>query len=267
MHNQAMRKGNNGGGGERGLKKLAYRQKRAEKLETDASLLPKKKYYRARAHVNILNDHISLNYPMKPEAMDWSELYPGNRDKDVEIADIGCGFGGLLVALSPMTTSNILGMEIRVSVSRYVDEKIRALRNKEKDTNGYANIAVLRANAMKNLPNFFRKGQLSKVFICFPDPHFKAKRHKWRIVSYSLCAEYAFILQPGGILYTITDVLQLHEWMVAHLDSHPLFQRLSDDELAADAYVQAMTQATEEAKKVERNEGSKYIACYRRISR
>jgi tRNA (guanine-N7-)-methyltransferase len=35
--------------------------------------------------------------------MDWSEYYPGfiGKHKNVEIADIGCGYGGLLFALSP----------------------------------------------------------------------------------------------------------------------------------------------------------------------
>ncbi len=45
------------------------------------------------------------------------------------------------------------------------------------------NAAVLRTNAMKYLPHFFTKGQLEKVFFCFPDPHFKAKNHRRRIVS------------------------------------------------------------------------------------
>ena len=45
------------------------------------------------------------------------------------------------------------------------------------------NAAVLRTNAMKYLPNFFVKGQLEKIFFCFPDPHFKTKNHRRRIVS------------------------------------------------------------------------------------
>ena len=35
---------------------------------------------------------------------------------------------------------------------------------------------------------------------------------------------YAFVLRVGGLIYTITDVKDLHEWMVVHLDEHPLFQ-------------------------------------------
>ena len=33
---------------------------------------------------------------------DWSSLYPAHPDGRVEFADVGCGYGGLLVQLSPM---------------------------------------------------------------------------------------------------------------------------------------------------------------------
>lgn len=76
---------------------------------------PQKRYYRQRAHSNPMADH-TLRYPVKPEEMDWSELYPEffapliqNKSHDdpkdekekhsgaqVEFADIGCGYGGLL---------------------------------------------------------------------------------------------------------------------------------------------------------------------------
>ena len=48
---------------------------------------------------------------------------------------------------------------------------------------------------MKYLPNFFRKGQLSKMFFLFPDPHFKKAKHKWRIINETLIAEYAYVLR------------------------------------------------------------------------
>lgn len=118
---------------------------------------------------------------------------------------------------------------------------------------------------MKFLPNFFRKGQLSKIFICFPDPHFKARKHKQRIVSTTLNSEYAYVLRPGAKVYTITDVLSLHEWMVQHFDAHPSFERVGDDELEEDECVHVMKVETEEGKKVERNKGQKHVAVYRRL--
>jgi len=39
--------------------------------------------------------------------------------------------------------------------------------------------------------------QLTKMFFLFPDPHFKKTKHKWRIISPTLLAEYAYILKVG----------------------------------------------------------------------
>lgn len=33
------------------------------------------------------------------------------------------------------------------------------------------------------------------------------------------------------MIYTITDVEDLHQWIVKHLDMHPLFERIIDEEL------------------------------------
>lgn len=170
---------------------------------------------------------------------------------------------------------------------------------------GYNNISALRANTMKFLPNFFRRGQLSKIFICFPDPHFKARKHKARIVSRSLNAEYAYVLRPGGLLYLITDVEDYYLWALRHfgvrlpkLDQQQLqeqsqkksgeedgqddeevgqhagsgvarigelFEKLSDEEVEADPCVRVMREETEEGKKVTRNNGTKYVAVFRRL--
>ncbi|KAJ1677095.1 tRNA (guanine-N(7)-)-methyltransferase (tRNA(m7G46)-methyltransferase), partial [Spiromyces aspiralis] len=76
---------------------------------------------------------------------------------------------------------------------------------------------------------------------------------------------YAYALRVGGIVYTITDVKDLHDWMVKHLDDHPLFERIPDSELANDPVIPCVSNSTEEGKKVTRNRGDKYLACYRRV--
>ena len=50
------------------------------------SALPQKRYYRQRAHSNPIADHC-FDYPMDPDAMDWSPLYPNANP--VKFADIG----------------------------------------------------------------------------------------------------------------------------------------------------------------------------------
>lgn len=69
------------------------------------------------------------------------------------------------------------------------------------------------------------------MFFLYPDPHFKKAKHKWRIINKSLLAEYAFVLAEGGIVYTITDVQDLHLWIVRHFEEHPLFERIPQAEL------------------------------------
>jgi tRNA (guanine-N7-)-methyltransferase len=144
--------------------------------------------------------------------MNWSSIYPSHSSPAPKFADIGCGFGGLLTALAPLFPEKcMLGMEIRISVTAYVDARIRALRqiqgllrdgqshadaatdqqddqpeegadekatpdeiredNRERAENehatrnlvpgGFGNVGVIRANAMKHLPNFFERGQVS----------------------------------------------------------------------------------------------------------
>lgn len=238
-------------------------------------MLPQKKYYRQRAHTNPIADHC-IEYPRKPELMDWSSLYPhyfstnadenreNNSKKCVEFADIGCGYGGLLVTLSPMFPDNlIIGMEIRVKVSDYVSDRIAALRSQNVEQ--YQNIACLRTNAMKYLPNYFHKGQLKKMFFLYPDPHFKKSKHKWRIINKTLLAEYAYVLAEGAIVYTMTDVKDLHEWIVQHFQEHLLFEDLSKEELAADPIVEKLYESTEEGQKVTRNKGDKFLAVFKRI--
>lgn len=48
--------------------------------------------------------------------------------------------------------------------------------------------------------------------------------------SQSFLAQYTFVLKSGGLLYTITDVKDLHLWMAGHADRHPLLQRLTEEE-------------------------------------
>lgn len=77
-------------------------------------------------------------------------------------------------------------------------------------------------------------------------------------------------------MYTITDVEDLHQWMVRHFEAHKSFQRIVDDEVEGKGEwegkdgevamcVAVMRTETEEGMKVERNKGLKFVACYRRI--
>ena len=86
--------------------------------------LPKKKFYRQRAHSNPIADHC-FDYPVSPDKVrptsfpvftitpcmfqhSWAEFFPDHPGGMVEFADIGCGYGGLLVQLSPMFPNTLM---------------------------------------------------------------------------------------------------------------------------------------------------------------
>ncbi|GMH08764.1 hypothetical protein Nepgr_010604 [Nepenthes gracilis] len=182
--------------------------------------------------------------------------------KKIEFADIGCGFGGLLICLSTLFPQKLMiGMELRDKVTEYVKERILALRAAHPGQ--YQNVSVVRTNSMKYIPNYFDKGQLCKMFFLFPDPHFKEKNHRRRVISPHLLDEYAYALQVGGVIYTITDVEELGDWMKTCLENHPLFEPVTEEELKADPVVELLHSASEEGQKVARNGGQTYRAVYR----
>lgn len=62
----------------------------------------------------------------------------------------------------------------------------------------------------------------------------------------------------------VTDVKDLFDWEVQHLEEHPLFEKVSDEENQKDPCIGFMRQGTDEAKKVIRNEGSIWHAVFRK---
>ncbi|KAF7456645.1 tRNA -methyltransferase family protein [Cryptosporidium felis] len=257
---------------------------------------PQKKYYRQRAHCNPLADNFMV-HPASPDHIDWELHYPNLNSNQKElkkeiylntkkypinysenkvtsarsveignqlkILDLGCGYGGLLVWLSEQYKEKLsLGMEIREKVTNYVGERILSMQQ-----NGTCrNISVVKTNAMKYLPNYIKRHQLEKIFICFPDPHFKRKNWRRRIVSYSTVPLYWYLLQEGGLIYIVTDVFEYFEWAIKVMDTYKtLFERIPEDSLNSDPCVTAIKTSTEEAKKVERSNSPAYSCVYRTL--
>jgi len=303
---------------------------------------PRKRFYRARAHANPLNDGHYADLPDTPGNAPWAALYPeaferagreGRPPPRVAAADVGCGFGGLLVRLAPHLAPGELavGIELRDKVCDYVRGRAAALRaagggddaggggggaaggaaaashptpspaSTSTPNRGEA-IAALRVNAQRHLPALFPTRSLARLFFLFPDPHFKARAARRRIVTPALVGEYAALVAPGGILYTATDVEELGGWMrrtvserrgrglfhppplpqarsrffhthtplLSHdtqLDAHPMYRRLAPAALAAhDPAFSLLTEGTEEGQKVARARGRVWVSCYVRLA-
>lgn len=181
----------------------------------------------------------------------------------VDILDIGAGFGGLLFGLNLVFPgARKLALEIRGRVAEFVRLKVLAARAAGDDA--ARRCGVQRVNTMCQLPSFFPLASVSAIFICFPDPHFKRQNHRRRIISPALLSEYASVLREGGLLFTITDVPALHDWMHTHLEAHPSFE--ATPAAADDPCVIAMRMATDEARKSLREGRHHQWNVYRRRS-
>jgi tRNA (guanine-N7-)-methyltransferase len=95
---------------------------------------------------------------------------------------------------------------------------------------------------MKCVLNYFGKGQLQKIFICFADPHFKKANYRRRIINGPLLTEYAYMLEDGGKIYTVTDVKDLYDWNVDFLGKHILFEEVTGEEKDNDPCIKMMSE-------------------------
>ena len=135
--------------------------------------------------------------------------------------DIGCARGRFLLALAPLQPQrNHLGVEIRRALVAAAEEERRTL--------GLTNLHVLFCNANVSLEAWLGAlpaGQLDLVSIQFPDPWFKKKHHKRRVLQPALLLAIAAALAPGRELFLQSDVPAVIEPMVALCEASGCFDR------------------------------------------
>ncbi|KEG14941.1 putative tRNA (guanine-N(7)-)-methyltransferase, putative,methyltransferase [Trypanosoma grayi] len=227
---------------------------------------------RTRPHRNPLAEN-SDDHPDNPLELRARcvELYPSMGNPVVEIVDVGCAFGGMLFMLAQeFPDVCMLGLEIRPKVVNFAQQKTLGLRDgASDDAHHFRNVWFEQLNVMKYGSNCFQRGQLRALFFCYPDPHWKRKNIRRRIISPGLVHEYAYWLRSGGLLFTVSDVEELEQWMVSCLDGCPLFRRLSEEEVSSNVSTQKMlryaTDSSEDAQRTERKGLQKHYAVYVRL--
>ncbi len=127
---------------------------------------------------------------------DWARDF--GREAPLEL-EIGPGRGSFALdhaALHP--ERNLLVVETRRSDCELI-RKRAAVR-------GLENLLVLQGDAKLLLPRLFAKGSLSAVHVQFPDPWWKKRHHRRRLVDVELAAQLRALLVQGGQVDFRTDV-------------------------------------------------------------
>ncbi len=142
---------------------------------------------RIRQHVNPLKSNF-FEIPLPDLAL------PGGVPVEVELGSAEAWF--LFDRAKEAPERFYVGVEIRRELAEETDGKV-------------PNVRCVFANLSVDLPRLFPPGRVSRFHLNFPDPWFKAKQHKRRVMSPALVEEIARLLTPDGEVHVATDIFEL----------------------------------------------------------
>jgi tRNA (guanine-N7-)-methyltransferase len=162
---------------------------------------------RIRQHVN----------PLKSDLLEIAEVprvepAPGQA-LDVELGAAEAHF--LLDLAREDPTTSFVGVEIRRELVEAVNAECARSR--------IDNVRSVFANMSVDMPRLFAPASVRRFFLNFPDPWFKARQHKRRVIGPGLIAEIGRALIPGGELYVMTDIFALALEAMAALEESATF--------------------------------------------
>ncbi|XP_076919792.1 uncharacterized protein LOC143580732 [Bidens hawaiensis] len=164
---------------------------------------------RVRQHVNPLSSSLSV----PAEVPNWEDVFED--PKLPLVVDIGGGSGRFLMWLAKRNpgSKNYLGLEIRKKLVTRAETWVKEL--------ALSNVHFLFANASISFKQLISTypGPLMLVSILCPDPHFKKRHHKRRIVQKPLVEAIVDTLMPGGQVFIQSDVLEVAVDMRKYFDA------------------------------------------------
>ena len=134
-----------------------------------------------------------LNHEPFPMKGKWNEQYFGNENPIV--LELGCGKGEYTVGLGKrFPEKNYIGIDVK-GARMWTGAK-------EAESSGMTNVAFLRTS-IELLSQFFAPGEVSEIWITFPDPQMKKVRK--RVTSTRFLELYRQVMIANGIVHLKTD--------------------------------------------------------------
>ena len=167
-----------------------------------------------------------LEYPISMPGQ-WNIFFKNNHPVILELA---CGRGEYTVGLSRLfPDKNFIGVDIKgnriyIGAKKCLDEKL-------------TNAAFLRTQ-IAMLPQYFAPGEVSEIWITFPDPQLRTSKAKKRLTHPQFLRLYQQVLTKGGSIHLKTDSPDLYRFTKRVIDLCGL--QLVDD--CADVYVSNPTE-------------------------
>ena len=165
-----------------------------------------KRFQEIAERTNVIGPEKNLYESIKGR---WGAEQFGNLN-DI-VLELGCGRGEYTVGLAQLfPTKNFIGVDIKgdriwVGSSHAIEL-------------GLDNVAFLRTQ-IQFLPRFFKKNEVSEIWITFPDPRPKLRDEKHRLTNNRYLDIYKEIIVPGGCIHLKTDNTALFEYTLEALDN------------------------------------------------
>ena len=168
-----------------------------------------------RQHVNPLSQFFQL-----PLSLPSNSVLFGKSHYPIHL-DIGSAKGEFLIELATKYPDwNFLGLEIR--------EPLVSLCEKRRKKLELTNLKFLFCNVNVSLDKWLSDldyGQLKRVSIQFPDPWFKRKHFKRRVLKIKLLNSIAKSMSEDGEIFIQSDIFKLFESMTNKIDKNRYFNR------------------------------------------
>lgn len=151
-----------------------------------------------------------LEYPENMQG-NWASFFRNNHPVTLELA---CGKGEYAVGLGRMFPQrNFIGVDLKGN-RIWVGAK-QALQE------GLQNVAFVRSQIDK-IDQYFASGEVSEIWITFPDPQLRTSRFKKRLTHPRFLRLYQKILVPDGKIHLKTDSPDLYTFTLSVINMYNL---------------------------------------------
>lgn len=143
----------------------------------------------------------------------WSKEHSLELPAEIEI---GSNRGCFLMGLARRKDATILGIELKAALCRTAARKL--------EREGLNNGHVIHADAKLALPILFKPGTVSAIYVLFPDPWWKKRHARRRLLDDAFFEMIHTFLKNDGVFVLKTDVLDYFDAVEEYLKASPAYE-------------------------------------------